>query len=137
MLDFIGRGANGKVYICKQKNTERFYAVKQCRCDIENIVHIKQSYNHTKKLDHSGIIHYKGLYISPQKRVSHLVMEYFNHPELSSFTFEDEREIADIAYQLLEAVAYIHQAGVCHRDIKPDNILYDRKERKIKLTDFG
>ena len=42
------------------------------------------------------------------------------------------------------AVGYIHQKGICHRDIKPDNILIDDSENhnvvsnsKIKLVDFG
>lgn len=30
----------------------------------------------------------------------------------------------------------MHNAGVCHRDIKPDNILYDPIKKKIKIIDF-
>lgn len=38
---------------------------------------------------------------------------------------------------LLETVALIHQSAVCHRDLKPDNVLYDVETNRIKLIDFG
>lgn len=38
---------------------------------------------------------------------------------------------------LLEAIAYLHSSGVCHRDISPRNILVSTDFSKLKLIDFG
>ncbi|KAL0089658.1 glycogen synthase kinase GSK5 [Phycomyces blakesleeanus] len=40
-------------------------------------------------------------------------------------------------YQLLRSLAYIHSLGICHRDIKPQNLLLDPSTGVLKLCDFG
>ncbi|KAI9319670.1 kinase-like domain-containing protein [Dichotomocladium elegans] len=40
-------------------------------------------------------------------------------------------------YQLLRSLAYIHSIGICHRDIKPQNLLLDPSTGVLKLCDFG
>jgi glycogen synthase kinase 3 beta len=40
-------------------------------------------------------------------------------------------------YQILRALAYIHSVGICHRDIKPQNLLLDPNTGVLKLCDFG
>ena len=40
-------------------------------------------------------------------------------------------------YQLLRSLAYIHSVGICHRDIKPQNLLLDPASGILKLCDFG
>ncbi len=41
------------------------------------------------------------------------------------------------AYQMLRALAHIHALGICHRDIKPQNLLVDARTHALKLCDFG
>lgn len=40
-------------------------------------------------------------------------------------------------YQLLRSLAYIHSIGICHRDIKPQNLLLNPATGILKLCDFG
>jgi len=40
-------------------------------------------------------------------------------------------------YQLFRSLAYIHCLGICHRDIKPQNLLLDPETGVLKLCDFG
>ncbi|KAF8394281.1 hypothetical protein HHK36_020487 [Tetracentron sinense] len=69
----------------------------------------------------------------------HMVIELCESSDLydriSKRTFS-ETEAAAVMSPLMEAIAHCHRLGVSHRDIKPDNILFDVRNR-LKLADFG
>lgn len=46
-------------------------------------------------------------------------------------------EVKLYTYQLFRSLAYIHSLGICHRDIKPQNLLLDPDTGVLKLCDFG
>lgn len=46
-------------------------------------------------------------------------------------------EVKLYIYQLFRSLAYIHSQGICHRDIKPQNLLLDPTSGVLKLCDFG
>jgi serine/threonine protein kinase len=48
-----------------------------------------------------------------------------------------EDELKDVFSQILGALSYLHKHNICHRDIKPDNILYDKENKQVKIIDFG
>jgi glycogen synthase kinase 3 beta len=41
------------------------------------------------------------------------------------------------SYQIFSAIAYMHKLGICHRDIKPQNLLVDPANHSLKVCDFG
>ena len=53
---------------------------------------------------------------------------------LQNFT---DREVKYYLFQLLRAIQYSHSNGIMHRDIKPQNIMYDRQTKKLRLIDWG
>ncbi|XP_018532667.1 cell division cycle 7-related protein kinase isoform X2 [Lates calcarifer] len=67
-----------------------------------------------------------------------IVMPYMEHQAIvdiiGSLTFE---EVRLYIYHLLKALRHIHQFGIIHRDIKPNNFLYNRNGKMYALVDFG
>ncbi|KAM4557747.1 cell division cycle 7-related protein kinase [Fundulus diaphanus] len=67
-----------------------------------------------------------------------IVMPYMEHQAIvdivGSLSFE---EVRLYIYHLLKALKHIHQFGIIHRDIKPNNFLYNRKQKRYALVDFG
>lgn len=90
-----------------------------------------------KTLSHPFIVQYVFHYV--ENTTYNLIMDYaeYNlrsviHPEIGM-----EPSVAHLIFlQTLSAVKYLHSKGICHRDIKPDNILLT-KDGNIKLSDFG
>ncbi|XP_017350953.1 cell division cycle 7-related protein kinase isoform X1 [Ictalurus punctatus] len=67
-----------------------------------------------------------------------IVMPYVEHQAfvdiVETLSFEEVRQYI---YHLLRALKHIHEFGIIHRDIKPTNFLYNRREKKYALVDFG
>ena len=75
----------------------------------------------------------------------YIVMEYCSGGELLNYILSaemmNENIIANIMKQLLSAVAYCHERGIVHRDLKTENLLIkdakDINNIQIKIIDFG
>jgi cell division control protein 7 len=68
----------------------------------------------------------------------HIILEYFKYkPFISFFSNFDLQEIKHYLYELLSSIKVMKQLGIYHRDIKPGNFLYNPKEKRGILIDFG
>lgn len=69
-----------------------------------------------------------------------LVFEYMPNANGSvsrTFGTFDDLEARYYMYQLLVALDFAHSNGIMHRDVKPQNIMYDSKAKKLRLIDWG
>ena len=68
-----------------------------------------------------------------------MVQEYIDAPSLASFEQLPIEEVTEIGLSVLDILVYLQEVSppVFHRDIKPDNILYNRQTKQVYLVDFG
>ncbi|BFG14120.1 hypothetical protein CerSpe_003940 [Prunus speciosa] len=86
---------------------------------------------------HPNVINLHDLYEDDEHL--HMVLDLCDAPDLYrrvTLGVFSEPEAASVMAQLMLAVAHCHRLGVAHRDIKPDNILFDDRDR-LRLADFG
>eukprot|EP00771_Trimastix_marina_P002149 gnl/Trimastix_PCT/3263.p1 GENE.gnl/Trimastix_PCT/3263~~gnl/Trimastix_PCT/3263.p1 ORF type:complete len:1015 (-),score=367.46 gnl/Trimastix_PCT/3263:98-3142(-) len=140
----VGKGAFAVVVKALDTATSEVVAIKQIslrrmRKDNESIDGIMMEINLLRDLSHPNIVHY----IDSIRTKDHLniVLEYVPNGSLQSlvkkFGCLPESVVAMYTLQVLNGLAYLHDQGVIHRDIKGANILLAGTQGQIKLTDFG
>ena len=142
IIEEIASGGMGVLYKANQLNLNRVVALKvlhaQFTSDPSFLKRFDREARAMARLDHQNIIR---VYDVGQHENSHyIVMEYFPGKDLRWMTVEKgsftPEETVEITIQIAEALAFAHEHGIIHRDIKPGNIMIsDRKI--IKVGDFG
>jgi hypothetical protein len=138
LVRLLGGGGMSDVYEAFDESTGRDVAVKIVRSsDPEFRRRLAQEARALESLEHPGLI--RLLDIGAVDDQPFLVMELIVGQTLAQRLREgplSSRETADIGARLADALAYVHQRGVIHRDVKPSNILLSATG-EAWLGDFG
>jgi predicted Ser/Thr protein kinase len=138
----LGRGGMAIVFRATEKQLDREVAIKvlpfSLAFDKEFVERFQREARTSAKLEHPNII---PIYrVGKSGRVIFFVMKFLRGRPLSALLAVrgalPPMEIRQILIQMGRALAYAHRSGVVHRDIKPDNIMFDEHGQAL-LTDFG
>ena len=142
--EIIGSGSFGVVYMAKVAETSEIVAIKKVFQDKR---YKNRELQILKELNHPNVIklrhHFYSKGDTPQEIYLNCVMDYLPitlSKFIKSYKKKDACPLIYLklySYQMLKSLAYIHSIGICHRDIKPQNILLDTNKRNLKLCDFG
>jgi serine/threonine protein kinase len=147
--NLIGRGGEASIFRAVDEILGREVAIKLYRSGgEEEMAQYRTEQMALARLSHHGIVSLidAGIdYSAPRDPRPFLIMELVSGTDLATALDERElstEEIAEIAYDISEALEYVHANGVIHRDIKPSNIMLvtygtTTFRARARLTDFG
>ena len=140
-LTIIGRGAFGEVRVCRQKSTGDIVAIKKMRKEDmiskNQLMHVRTE-KEILTADNPWIVKLK--YSFQDDYFLYLVMDFLPGGDLMNLLMKKdiltEDEARFYTAEMILAVDSVHKLNCIHRDLKPDNILIDKKGH-IQLSDFG
>lgn len=146
ILDVLGVGGMGVVYLAQQLRPKRTVALKVLSAIMVTPSLVKRFEHEAEilgRLQHPGIaqIYEAGVAGTADGRRAQpfIAMELVDGPPMTKFAAEknlDPRERVRLMIKICDAVHHAHQRGVIHRDLKPANILVDPTGQP-KVLDFG
>ena len=134
----LGGGGMGVVFEAVQVSLNRKVAVKLLNSSLLTSAEQRTGFENEARviamLHHPNIVKIYSAGCSEER--CYYAMELIEGKGLDSCRFDDLRELARIALQAAQALAYAHRCGVLHRDVKPANMLLD-PEGNLHISDFG
>ncbi|MFE3251467.1 serine/threonine-protein kinase [Streptomyces sp. NPDC059209] len=145
LVSRLGHGGMGTVWLAHDEIVDRDVAVKEPRvpehlgAQERDTVHrrMRREASSAARIDHPSVVTMHDVVVEDDK--PWIVMELVRGQSLADRLQEgtlDPREAARIGLDVLNALNAAHEAGVLHRDVKPDNVLLGRGDRVV-LSDFG
>src|SRR5690349_5313414 len=142
ILEELGRGGMAIVFKAREKQLERDVAIKvlpfSLAFDKEFVERFQREARTSAKLEHPGII---PIYrVGKSGRVIYFVMKFLRGKPLSAVLSQrgalPPADIRRILTEVGRALGYAHKSNIVHRDVKPDNIMFDEHGQAV-VTDFG
>lgn len=142
LLDHLGTGGMSSVYLAEHVLMQRRVAIKVLPKDKVDdssyLARFRREAQAAASLDHPNIV--RAYDVDNEGKFHFLVMEYVEGRDVATIVKEDGPldypVAADYTRQAAEGLAHAHQAGLIHRDVKPANLLVDRKN-VVKVLDLG
>ena len=142
LLDMLGEGGMGMVFKARHRRMERLVALKVIKPKVVKdpvvLMRFQREVIAAAKLTHPNIV---AAHDADEAKGTHfLVMEYVEGADLSSHVKQHGPMPIEMAVncivQAARGLAFAHEQGVVHRDIKPHNLLLDR-HGTVKILDMG
>ncbi len=137
----LGEGGMAAVYKAYQAGMDRYVALKvlpqQLAADPQFVGRFRQEAQVLAKLQHPHIL--PVFDFGEAEGYTYIVMPFVESGELTNLLTGKPlplAQIRDIASQVGDALDYAHSLGLIHRDVKPSNVLIDKRGNCL-LTDFG
>ena len=142
IIELLGHGGMGAVYKARQKQLDRFVALKILPPEVGQNAAFAERFTREARslarLNHPQIVtvHEFG---HTEDGLYYFLMEFVDGTDLRHILQAGEltsEQALAIVPKVCEALHYAHKKGIVHRDIKPENILLDT-EGNVKIADFG
>ena len=140
VLDLVGAGGMGEVYRARDTRLNREVAIKvlnNAGADPERQRRFGEEAQAASALNHPHIVTVYD--VGAHDGVSYIVSELVDGATLRAVLDRaplPTREVLDLGAQMADGLAAAHQAGIVHRDFKPENVMVTR-EGRVKILDFG
>lgn len=143
LLEKLGEGGMADVYKARQNSLGRIVAIKEIKPAFATHPELAERFKREAKTA-AGIVHQNIVQVynfgEPKKGGLFIVMEYVEGQDLKTLLAQAGPVppviAALIGHEVSQAMAYAHERGLVHRDVKPGNIMISSRA-EVKLMDFG
>ena len=139
LIGRLGVGGMATVYLASQESLSRLVAIKVLASDHSGDELVRRFENEARtiaRLDHPHIVQIHDVGRTSTGQI-YYTMPYLSNGDLSTRNVRDDPErVLAVMRALVEALGCAHDHGIVHRDVKPENVLFDKLDRPM-LADFG
>jgi eukaryotic-like serine/threonine-protein kinase len=144
VLGVLGKGAHSSILQIRREADGRQYALKVVPIDGPGDQKYQEQAEHELRvgqmLDHPNLVKVYALELQRKwlfrvKKV-HLLIEYVNGKTLDTVPALSVPRLVQVFHRVASGLAHMHRRGVCHADLKPNNIMLSRAG-EVKIIDYG